>query len=89
MGTENNKRVFSNLGQRKSRHKFTPSAALIKAALLGGAFPMDGFTEAGLPLEPPPSFRQGYGRVLLERSIPVKDSEKWDSGWRMQVPDFA
>ena len=42
---------------------FIPSGALLKAVLIGGAFPMDGNTDLGLPLEPPPSFRQGYGRV--------------------------
>lgn len=76
-------------GEVEVRHKFSPSAALIKASILGGAFAMDGFTEAGLPLEPPPSFRQGFGRVLLERSIPVRQSRQWKNGWRMQVVDGA
>jgi hypothetical protein len=37
-----------------------------------------------LPLEPAPSFKQGFGRVNLTRSLPMKDS-----GWRMQVVDLA
>ena len=50
---------------------FRPSAALVKAALVNGAQPMRGFAESGLPLEPPPSIRQGHGRVHVGRSLPV------------------
>ena len=32
---------------------------------------MNGFTETGLPLEPPPSVRQGHGRVHVGRSLPL------------------
>ena len=39
-------------------------------------------TEAFLPLEPAPSFRQGYGRVNLTRSLPLADNA---GSWRMQV----
>ncbi|GMH38149.1 hypothetical protein BSKO_06033 [Bryopsis sp. KO-2023] len=80
---------FYPTGKKYKEHGFSPSAALVKASLLGGAFPLDGFTEAGLPLEPPPSFRQGFGRVQLDRSIPVQGSSRWKSGWRMQVVDGA
>jgi hypothetical protein len=48
----------------------TPSAALVKAVLLGGAQGMGGFDDySGMPLTPPPSFGQGYGRVHLGRSL--------------------
>ena len=48
---------------RRSKNSYHPSGALMRAALIGGAFPMDGFTDWGMPLEPPPSSRQGHGRV--------------------------
>ena len=51
---------------------FEPSAALVRATLVNGAEPMRGFTERGLPLEPPPSIRQGFGRVNAGRSLPLK-----------------
>lgn len=45
---------------------FTPSGALLKAVLLGGAASIAGFeADTGLPIDPPPSFRQGFGRVQL------------------------
>ena len=80
---------FYPSGKKNPKNAYQPSAALIKATLLGGAFPMDGYTEAGLPLEPPPSPRQGFGRVYLETSIPVVGSQKWKEGWRLQVIDRA
>lgn len=55
----------------------TPSGALIKAVMLGGAATITGFeADTGLPLDPPPSFRQGFGRVFTgeqrrERRAPV------------------
>ena len=62
---------------------FKPTAALVKAALVNGAKPMRGFTESGLPLEPPPSIRQGHGRVHLGRSLPVarKDEGEDERRW--------
>ena len=80
---------FYPTGKANEEHAIEPTAALIKAALLGGAFPMDGFSEAGLPLEPPPSSRQGFGRVHLERSIPVDGSDAWADGWRLQVMAYS
>ena len=32
---------------------------------------MGGFSETGLPLEPPPSVRQGFGRACVGRSLPL------------------
>lgn len=54
-------------------NQFAPSGALVKAVLLGGAAGLDGFeSDTGLPLAPPPSFRQGFGRVHLGRSLPLQ-----------------
>ncbi|QDZ23468.1 subtilisin-like serine protease [Chloropicon primus] len=67
----------------EGRHKvdgvsqFThPSGALIKAVLLNGAKPLDGYSEAGYPMNEVPSFEQGFGRVLLKRSLPLDSSFK-------------
>ncbi|KAK3259959.1 hypothetical protein CYMTET_31068 [Cymbomonas tetramitiformis] len=46
-----------------------PSGALVKAVMLNGADNMEGFTEVGLPIEPAPSCRQGYGRLNLARAL--------------------
>ncbi len=56
----------SPAGTRASDKGFTPSAALVKAVLLGGAASITGFeADTGLPVDPTPSFRQGFGRVFL------------------------
>ena len=62
---------FYPTGVRTPRDGFEPTGALVKATLLNGAEPMRGFTELGLPLEPPPSVRQGHGRVHVGRSLPL------------------
>lgn len=80
---------FYPSGEANPQDAFVPSGALMKATLLGGAFAMDGYTETGLPLEPPPSSRQGFGRVLLESSIPITGTSKWKEGWRIQIIDGA
>ena len=79
---------FYPTGRPTAANAFTPSGALIKAVLLGGAYAMDGFTERGMPLEPPPSFRQGFGRVQLNRALPLAGRLPAD-GWRLQVVDGA
>jgi len=43
--------------------------------------------QLSLPLEPAPSFRQGFGRLNLTRAIPVTDIAA--PGWRMQFVDLA
>jgi subtilisin family serine protease len=48
-----------------------PSAALLKAVLINGASPMEGFDTSGYPIEPPPSSRQGWGRINLAASVPL------------------
>jgi len=62
---------FYPTGERTPRDGFEPTSALVKAALINGCEPMRGFTELGLPLEPPPSVRQGHGRVHVGRSLPL------------------
>lgn len=52
---------------------FKPSGALVKAVLIGGASGLLGFDpDTGLPLAPPPSYRQGFGRVQLSQSLPLE-----------------
>ena len=42
----------------------------------------------GLPLDPPPSTRQGFGRVHLTRSLPLAAYPS--TGWRLQArPTWA
>ncbi|GFH21541.1 serine protease ABC transporter B family tagA, partial [Haematococcus lacustris] len=69
-----------------------PSGALVKAVLMTGAAPLlgnvqpDNPTAGGLPLEPPPSSRQGWGRVDLSGALPLVGSSR---AWRLQVVDQA
>jgi hypothetical protein len=37
---------------------------------------------SGIPLDPPPSIRQGFGRSHLGRSLPLASNP---TGWSMQV----
>lgn len=52
----------------------TISGVLVKALLINGAADMDGLDETGLPLEPTPSRRQGWGRVDLRTALPLADA---------------
>ena len=63
-----------------------PSGYLLKAVLLGGASALQGLSEARLPLEPAPSFRQGFGRVNLTRALALGGG---GGGSRIQVVDRA
>ena len=61
---------FYPSGTKTSRDGFTPSGALVKATLLSGASSLKGFeADTGLPIDPPPSFYQGFGRVMLGASF--------------------
>ena len=62
---------------------FKPTAALVKAALVSGGETHARVHGQGLPLEPPPSIRQGHGRVHLGRSLPVarKDEGEDERRW--------
>ena len=56
----------SPAGRKNPGDSVSPSGALLKAVLLGGAATIGGFeADTGLPVDPPPSFRQGFGRVFL------------------------
>jgi hypothetical protein len=64
---------FYPSGARRPEDAFAPSGALVKATLINGAVAMTGYTDAGLPLEPPPSVRQGFGRLHLgQRALPLR-----------------
>ena len=65
-------RGFYPGGTKAAGAGFDPGGALVKAVLVAGAAPLDGFeVDTGLPLAPPPSFRQGFGRVHIGRSLPL------------------
>jgi len=57
------------LGIKNTQNAFQPTGALLKAVLINGASPMTGFNSDGIPLEPPPSCRQGWGRIHVAASI--------------------
>ena len=64
---------FYPSGVANAADAFTPSAALLKAVLVAGASSLQGFeADTGLPIDPPPSFRQGFGRVDLGNSVPLQ-----------------
>ena len=53
-------------GAASPNDSFVPSAALLRAVLVGGAVAIDGMeANTGLPVDPPPSSRQGFGRLHL------------------------
>ena len=58
-------------GVRNANDAMVPSAALLKAVLINGATPMKGFESDGKPIDPPPSSRQGWGRINLAGSAPI------------------
>jgi hypothetical protein len=74
---------FYPSGARQAADRVVPSAALIKAALLNGAHPLEGIDDTtGNPVDPIPSFNQGWGRVLLDSVLyfqgdPVR-TRVWD-----------
>lgn len=76
---------FYPSGKAQSKDSHAPGGALVKAILLGGALPLTGFeADTGLPIDPPPSSRQGFGRVYLHNSLPLEGSS-----WRVQIVDGA
>lgn len=57
---------FWPTGKANPADAFVPSAALLRAMLIGGAVPIGGVeANTGLPVDPPPSSRQGFGRIHL------------------------
>lgn len=60
-------------GQVVAANAFKPSGVLVKAVLLSGAAGLSGYEpDTGLPLAPPPSYRQGFGRIRLAMSLPLQ-----------------
>jgi subtilisin family serine protease len=60
---------FYPTGTKTSGNDLTPSAALLRAVAINGARSMKGFDQYGNPLDPPPSPRQGWGRLNLASSV--------------------
>ena len=61
---------FYPSGAANAPDAFEPTAALLKAVLVAGAASIDGYeADTGLPIDPTPSFRQGFGRVFLGQSL--------------------
>ena len=56
-------------GKLDPANVFWPSAALLRAVAINGARALRGFDYEGNPLEPPPSSRQGWGRLNLASSV--------------------
>ncbi|GFR44316.1 hypothetical protein Agub_g5528, partial [Astrephomene gubernaculifera] len=76
-------------GRPNATAGFSPSGALVKAVLLGGTVHMGGSVSGtGMPLEEPPSYRQGFGRLSLLHSLPLAGSSI-SPGWKLQVVDGA
>mmetsp|Transcript_31546 Transcript_31546/g.89554 ORF Transcript_31546/g.89554 Transcript_31546/m.89554 type:complete len:1752 (-) Transcript_31546:144-5399(-) len=75
-------------GSVNENNAYTPSGALVKAVIIAGATSMLGTTPSdnpdlnGVPLEPPPSIRQGFGRANIGTSLPLQGA-----GWNLQVVD--
>lgn len=47
----------------------------MQAVLINGAVSLEGLwegPESSMPLEPPPSFQQGFGRISLNTSLPLQ-----------------
>ncbi len=73
---------FWPTGKANPADAFVPSAALLRAMLIGGAVPIDGVeANTGLPVDPPPSSRQGFGRVHLGASGEGSMARGVRGGW--------
>lgn len=63
---------------------FMPSSALVKAVMMGGAKQITGYeADTGLPIDPAPSFRQGYGRVYLGGSLQLQGNPYNPKGFQV------
>lgn len=64
------KEGFYPTGTPVPENGFMPTSSLVKAVLMGGAKQITGYeADTGLPIDPAPSFRQGYGRIFLGGSL--------------------
>ena len=69
---------FYPSGEKTSADEFVPSAALLKAVMINGAQALKGFESDGWPIDPPPSLKQGWGRIELAASVPLPSSVNLD-----------
>ena len=46
--------------------------------MVNGAQALTGFESDGWPIDPPPSTKQGWGRIELAASVPLPSSVKLD-----------
>jgi hypothetical protein len=69
---------FYPSGEKTSADGFVPSAALLKAVMINGAQALKGFQSDGWPIDPPPSLKQGWGRIELAASVPLPSSVNLD-----------
>jgi len=61
---------FLPTGARTVRDERVPSAAIVKATLIASAVPILGNDpKTAAPVDPPPSFNQGWGRPLLDDAL--------------------
>ncbi len=66
---------FYPTGMPVAENAFMPTSSLVKAVLMGGAKQITGYeADTGLPIDPAPSFRQGYGRVFLGGSLQLENN---------------
>jgi len=75
---------FYPTGVSLPENGFMPTSALVKAVMMGGAVPITGYeADTGLPIDPPPSFRQGYGRVFLGQSLKIEGNPYNPTGFQV------
>ena len=77
---------FYPSGNRNAADSIVPSAALLKAVLINGAQALKGFESDGTPIDPPPSPKQGWGRINLATSVPIRSSSVEVEASAQQTP---
>lgn len=78
------KEGFYPTGVSIPENGFMPTSALVKAVMMGGAKQITGYEEdTGLPIDPAPSFRQGYGRVYLGGSLQLQNNPYNPKGFQV------
>lgn len=70
-------------GEKVADNAFEPSASLLKAILVAGASTMSGIAMRNSEKLSLYDVDQGFGRVDLSRSLPLKGVN--DDGWSLQV----
>ncbi|KAF5830229.1 hypothetical protein DUNSADRAFT_14871 [Dunaliella salina] len=76
---------FYQQGEKNPDHAFEPSGSLLRALLIAGASTMTGYAARNAEKLALYDVNQGYGRVYLSRSLPLKGVS--DSIWRLWVRD--